>query len=297
MKKILLIGGSGYIGKNINEYLRSYPLKYQVYSPTSIELDVTDEARVKEVLEENYYDVVIHSAVHNSSTKIYKDNAQLLNYSLKMFYSFEKNYKLFGKMLYFGSGAEFNKEYDIKDVNEEMFGKSIPKDDYGFAKYIIAKQIENNTNIYNLRLFGVFGKYEHWKSKFISNACCKIIKGIPISIRQNVYFDYLWIDDLCKIVQWFINNKPKYKTYNIATGKKIDLLTLAKKINKYCDKELPIYVCKDGLANEYTADNKKLLSEIKDFDFTNIDIAINDIYKWYKYNESEIDIYSLIYNT
>lgn len=293
MKKILLIGASGYIGRNIKEYLES--LNYIVKSPTSSELDAADEKKVRSFLSKEYYDVVIHSAVDNSCTKLYKDNSKVLYNSLNIFYSFERNKNLFGKMLYFGSGAEYNKENDIKNATEEEFGKSIPKDEYGFAKYIIAKQIENSDNIYNLRLFGVFGKYEHWKSKFISNACCKVIKGIPISIRQNVYFDYLWIEDLCKIVEWFISNKPKFNNYNLTTGKSIDLLTIAKIVNKYSENKLPIYVCKDGLAKEYTANNERMLNEIGYFEFTSIEESIKQLVDYYNKNSEVVDMYSLLY--
>jgi len=296
MKKILLIGASGYIGRNIYEYLINSPEKYKVTAPSSKELNSTDEIEVHKFLVKEYYDVVINSAVHNSSTKKYKDNSKVLEYSLKMFFSFEKNSNLFGKMLYFGSGAEFNKVKDISFVSEDDFGKSIPTDDYGFSKYIIAKQIENSSNIYNLRLFGVYGKYEHWKSKFISNACCKAIKNIPISIRQNVYFDYLWIEDLCGIVEWFINNKPKFNTYNITSGKKTDLLTLANKVIQVSGKDLAIYICKEGFLKEYTSNNERLVKEIKNFEFTNIDKGIDKLYTWYTENEKDINLLSLLYN-
>lgn len=293
MKKILLIGSSGFIGRNIEEYLERKG--YILDSPKTKDLDATDENKVKAFLKNTYYDVIIHSATDNSSAKTYKDSSKSFYNSLKMFYSFEKNKDLFGKMIYFGSGAEYDKSSDIKNVIEEDFGKSIPIDEYGFAKYIIAKQIENSSNIYNLRLFGVFGKYENWKSKFISNICCKVSKNIPISIRQNVYFDYLWIDDLCKIVEWFINNDPKFNTYNVTTGNNIDLLTIAKIVNMYNDNKFPIYVCKERLANEYTSNNDRLLNEIGSFEFTSIEESTKILFEYYRDNGKEIDIYSLLY--
>ncbi len=293
MIKILLIGGSGYIGKNINEYL--IDRNYRVVSPTSKDLDATDEVSVRNFLIKEYYDVIIHSAVDNYSPRGKNEGSRFLYNTLNMFYSFEKNKDLFGKMIYFGSGAEYDKSNDIISVKECDFGKNIPKDEYGFAKYIIAKHIENSNNIYNLRLFGVFGKYEHWKSKFISNACCKVINNIPISIRQNVYFDYLWIDDLCKIVEWFINNKPEFNTYNVTTGKNIDLLTIANIVNKYNDNKFPIYICKDGLANEYTSNNNRLLNEIGQFEFTTVEEGIKVLFDYYKDNRKDVDIYSLLY--
>lgn len=296
MKKILLIGSSGFIGRNLYDYLISKTNKYEIYAPSSNNLDVTDENKVEEYLKQTYFDVVIHCAVYNGN----KDNCnnlddKMLENSLRMFYSFEKNQQLFGKMLYFGSGAEYDKRYDIKSVKEDELDKTIPNSQYGFAKYIINKAIYNSDNIYNLRVFGLYGKYEHWKSKFISNACCKAIKNIDISIRQNVYFDYLYIDDFCEIVEYFINNKVKHKDYNIVSGKRIDLLTIAKKVVELSNKNLSIHTCIAGLGKEYTASNERLINEIENYKFTDIDVGIKNIYDWYCENENEIDIYSLLY--
>lgn len=295
MKNILIIGASGFIGKNIYEYLSEKKDKYNIFIPSSKEFNAIDEEQVNSFLKKKYYDVIINSAVHNSGSQKDKDSTKMLEYSMRMFYNFEKNQNLYGKMLYFGSGAEFDKRNDILSVKEEDLGNNIPIDDYGFAKYIISKAIENNGNIYNLRLFGIYGKYEHWQSKFISNICCKAIKNIPISIRQNVYFDYLFIDDFCKIVEWFIENEPKQKTYNVTTGQRIDLLTLAQKVVEISGKEIPIYVCKKGLAKEYSSNNDNLIRELGDFQFTNIDEAIKKLYDWYVDNEEIIELYPLLY--
>ena len=295
MKNILIVGASGFIGKNLYEYLSKKKDEYNIFIPCSKEFDAINEEKVNRLLEKVYFDVIINSAVHNCGAKKYKDNTKMLEYSMRMFYNFEKNQNLYGKMLYFGSGAEFDKRNDIRSVKEDDFGKHIPSDDYGFAKYIIAKSIESSKNIYNLRLFGIYGKYEYWQSKFISNICCKAIKNIPISIRQNVYFDYLFIDDFCRIAEWFVENQPKYKSYNVTTGEKIDLLTLAQKVLKISGKDLPIYVCREELAKEYSSNNDKLIREIGNFQFTNVDEAIKKLYDWYAHNEEIIDLYPLMY--
>lgn len=295
MKKILIVGASGFIGKNIYEYLSEKKEQYSVYKVSSTELDATDEIAVTSFLEQNYFDVIVHSAVHNSGVKKYKDSNKMLEYTLRMFYNFEKNQHLYGKMLYFGSGAEFDKRYDISFVSEEQIGENIPIDDYGFAKYIIERSIKNSENIFNLRLFGIYGKYEYWPLKFISISCCKAIKNIPISIRKNVYFDFLFIDDLCQIVEWFILNTPKYKDYNVTTGQKIDLLKLAQIILKVSGKDLPIYICQDGLDKEYSANNNRLKEELGDFNFTNVEKAIEKLYNWYCQNDEIIDLYPLLY--
>lgn len=292
IKKILLLGGSGFIGRNLNEYLNK---KYEIDMPSSKELDLTDEKEVDLYFKDKYYDVVVNCAVFNYGKHKNLDAKNTLENSLKMYFNVEKNNSHYGKMLYTGSGAEYDKRYDIKGVTEEQFGMSIPNDQYGFAKYIINSHIEKSDKNYNLRLFGIYGKYEQWETKFISNVCCKVIKDLPISIRQNVYFDYLYIDDFCRIIEWFINNTPKYKSYNVVSGEKVSLQEIANNIVKIAHKNLPIIVCKEGLAKEYTASNERLLKELNNFEFTDKLEAYSKLYKWYKNNENIIDMYSLLY--
>lgn len=294
MKKILIIGGSGFIGRSLGEYLKEKKV-YDIYMPSSKELNAVDEHEVDKYIKKNFFDVIIHAAVHNPVTNTERNSKNMLEYSLRMFYNFERLQNYYGKMLYMGSGAEYGKQGHIIDYIEEKIGERIPDTDYGLAKYIINDSIRKSEKIINVRLFGIYGKYEDWRYKFISNICCKAIKNLPLTIRQNVYFDYLYINDFCRIIEWFIENNPKYKDYNVTTGKKIDLFTLAKKVLKVSKKELPIYVCKDGLANEYTASNARLMKEIKDFNYTDVDEAINELYSCYLKHESEIDIYPLLY--
>lgn len=55
-------------------------------------------------------------------------------------------------MIHFGSGAEYDKSKPIVKVKETDFGKVIPKDEYGFFKYICSKYIEKTDKIICLRI-------------------------------------------------------------------------------------------------------------------------------------------------
>lgn len=60
-------------------------------------------------------------------------------------------------MIYFGSGAEYDRSNNIPNMSEDYFDTSVPKDAYGLSKYIMAKACLNQKNIYELCLFGVYG--------------------------------------------------------------------------------------------------------------------------------------------
>lgn len=294
MQSILIVGANGFVGKNLKEYFENSSA-YQVLCPGKEELNAIEEDSVKNYLHRHAVDTILHTAIYNPRAGYGKNAQKELEYDLRMFFNFEKYSALYGRMFYFGSGAEYDKRSPLVQICEEDGNRSIPIGDYGFAKYIIGRQILKSKNIYNLRIFGLFGKYENWRTTFISGACCKALKGLPITIRQNVYFDYLYIHDFCRLVETFMNKELQHKEYNLVSGKRVDLLTLARLVCQISGKELPIYVCKEGLACEYTASNARILEEIGEFAYTPVDTAVRELYEWYQGQEEMIDLLSLLY--
>lgn len=279
MKKIFLTGGNGFIGRNVLEKLGG---KYSFFAPSSKELDLQNADAVASYIRIHKFDLVIHSAKYGGTRKI-SDVAETAEYNTRMFFNIVRNKAFFKKMIFLGSGAEYGHySRPIVKVKEKEFDSFVPQDSFGFFKYICSKYIENVDNIINLRLFGIFGKYEDYELRFISNAICKNILGLPITLRQNVYFDYLYIDDFIKILEYFIEHSVQEKFYNVGTGTSIDLKKVTQIINKISKKPSKVIISKTGLSDEYTCDNSRLLSEIGDFKFTNIEDSIADLCTWYK---------------
>lgn len=277
-KKIFITETSGFIARSLFEQLN---IEYNVLSLRRKELDLLDSLKIFDYIKSNQFDVIIHTATYDAAQKYStKDPSKVLENNLKMFFNIVRCKDYFDKMIYFGSGADFSREYWIPKMKEDYFDQHVPVDQYGFSKYIMTKYTQLNSNIYNLRLFGVFGKYDDWRYRFISNACCKAVLNLPIVINQNKVFDFLYVEDLIKIVKWFIDSKPKKNVYNLCTGKVYDFKIIAEKIIRITGKRLEIVLKTENLGIEYSGDNSLLLSELNNFKFTPIDEAIKTLYDW-----------------
>lgn len=289
MVKCLVTGGSGFIGRNLAELFAS---RYAVSAPSSPQLDLLDAGSVRDYLSTNHFDVIVHAATTRSNRRL-ASPPDLLDRNCRMFFNLVRNHGSFGKMIYFGSGAEYSRAGLPARVQEKYFDTCVPADPYGFSKYICAKYIESSERVVNLRLFGVFGKYEDYTVRFISNACCRALKGLPIVIRQDVAFDYLYVNDLAGITAWFIEHEPHYKSFNACAGRGVALTTLADIVAEVSGCHPEVIVRTSGMAPEYTADNSLLLNEIGGYKFSDLRSAIRELYGWYVAKRQDIDISSL----
>ena len=266
MKRVLYTGASGFIGRNVCPYLKD---KCELFTPGRNDLNLLDEKSVIEYIKDNKIEIIIHAANPNyvrsdkdSKDKEFEDRIRIFSNLMNASEHYEYMYNL-------GSGAEFNKQYDICMVKEEDFGKTIPYDSYGLAKYVMHKMIENSSKICNLRVFAIYGPTDH-ESKFITHCIDSCLAKQKITIRQDCYFDYLYVMDFAKILEYFIYNIPKYNSYNITTGSRIKLSEIAKIVLELMDSSEGIDILSPGMNKEYTADNQRLIDEIGDFDFTDL---------------------------
>lgn len=286
-QKILITGASGFIGRNLAEGLKD---TYDVVAPTSKQLNLLDYQEVEAYFRKRQFDQVIHCATHNATVTSSKNLSLVFYNNVRMFFILARCHTLYRRMFYFGSGADYDIAHYIPKMKEEYFNMHVPDDNYGFSKYIMSTFAGHLPNIYDLRIFGCFGKYEDWRIRFISNAICKAMYGMDITMRQNVYFDYLYVDDLVNIVNLFLQKSTlEHHHYNVCTGARVDLLTLAKIIRTVSGKDIGINIGTPGLKPEYTGDNSRLLQEFPTITFTSIERAISELYAWYTKHKKDIN--------
>ena len=130
MKKILLTGGSGFIGRNLLESF--LPQKYEISAPARAQLDLLDTRAADEFFAKNSFDCVLHSAVkpcHRNAP----DRDALVYSNLRMFENLARNSGSFGRLINFGSGAIYGQDADISGAREEDIFKRMPRDEHGSA--------------------------------------------------------------------------------------------------------------------------------------------------------------------
>ena len=280
---ILITGGSGFIGRNLVEGLKD---KYKIYSPSHKQLDLLNYKKVNSYIKKNKIKIVIHTAIKGGEDVFYT--------TMRMFTSILYSIDRLDKFIHIGSGAEYSKTRGIKKIKEKDFGRFIPEDGYGFAKYLCSKISENNKKIFTLRLFGIYGKYEDYRYKFIANSIVKNLLKQPIKIKQNVVFDYIYVDDFVKIVDYFIKKTPKHNFYNISPTKSISLIELAKIINKVSNYKSKISIANKGFNYQYTAHNERLLKEIENLKFISYEEGILKLYSYYSNMFEKLDRSAII---
>ncbi|MDD3462289.1 MAG: NAD-dependent epimerase/dehydratase family protein [Sulfurospirillaceae bacterium] len=288
---IFITGSNGFVGSHLKEYLISDTniTNIKLFTPSSKELDLGDEKAVDHYILQNKIDIIVHTA-NRGGGRDTLDMKSITEYNLRIFFNIVKHEKNVKKIISFGSGAEYGKHKPIIEAKEDDYRSLFPLDEYGFYKSITSHYIEKSQNIVQLRIFGAYGEYENYRYKFISNAIVKNLLHLPITINKNVFFDYIYVDDLVRMIDFFIHNDAKEKIYNVTTGTKIDLITLAELVNSASDFQSDINVLNDGLNNEYTSNNGRILKELGNFQFTSHQNAIAKMRSYFKENLDKLEI-------
>lgn len=254
--KILITGGSGFIGK---AFIKRYRKSFDIVAPTMEQADLLNARSVEAMFDKHKFDAVLHLAGcrERFNSAIQADN--LIMFKNIQYMSIVHGVK---KLIIVGEGAEFDRSRPIVDFKEDKFGESIPTDGYGLGRYLINLLASKDKITTVLRLFDVYGI--GGGSYRINRIVSAGSRGKPrIILDRDKTVSAVCVDDAVKVIAEFLKNDYEKGDYNLVSGDKMSYLQIAKAVKRLVrrdGRDIEIVVKKDGEDNEYSADNSKLLS-------------------------------------
>ena len=292
MKKLLILGGSGFIGSSIVDYgvdkkfiknkinefyvlsrsIQSKQKKYKHIKITYINKSILAVKKIPQI------DYVIY-CLKNKNIKI---SNSYFNQFLKLL----KNFKNKPKILFTSSGAVYGKNTNKK---KDMESKKIDIDSvnnftdykkkYAKEKIFLEKKFKDlgtkNYKVSIARCYTFIGKniirYNYAISDLINAANNKT--KVTLNSNINVFRSYMHSDDLSN---WLItilkNSNTKCPIYNVGSNKSINLKNLSKKIGLITNKKISVNTNKSKKFDYYVPSITKAHKKLN----LKISISLND---------------------
>lgn len=231
---VLVLGGNGFIGKNLVKELTN-----SNYNVTSFDLNLPIQ-RVEGVnyIQGNFFDeamldylteninVIFHaiSSINpgNSNQKYMEGYENDLIYTIKLC-RIVKNKNI--KMIFLSSGGTVYGNQEVQPITEEAM--THPINHYGNLKLCIENTMrtfncQENTKIIIARIANPYGVGQDFKKGvgFIDAVLKKGISNETIEIfgKGDIIRDYIYIDDVCKMLIALIPYTGLYEVFNISSG-------------------------------------------------------------------------------
>lgn len=255
---ILITGANGFIGRELTQFFSIKPFK--IFCTNRKTLNPLIHNQVEDFFKSNKIDLVIHAAIEGGRRGQQEDSLTLHN-NITMFNNLASFSDKYQYMFNFGSGAEFDRRENISIAKEEEVLNRLPSDYYGLSKNLITRKIiEQNENIFNLRLFGCFGAKEE-EQRLFKNTYNLLTNEHPPVIHQNKYMDYFYVQDIGKVIERIVEepyNVPR--DINLCYEKKFLLSEQIERIKCLTKTKNEVIIKNREQGLSYTGDGKRLAS-------------------------------------
>ena len=288
---ILVTGGNGLVGRHLNDILP------EALYVSSKDYDLIDRYQTDVMLDFYKPNVVINLAAKvggildnmNNPVQYLEENTLINTNLLRSCYNHDVD-----KVISMGSTCMYPDVLDEYPMKEDsIFDGSPPTENFAYAmsKRVMATQIDSYVKEYNknwsyliqCNLYGEYDKYEEHHSHFVSALIKKIyeaendveIWGTGKPLRQ-----FMYAGDLARVIKYIIENNIK-GNFNVAPNYVHSIEEITKIGLKTCSKEdLKINYNNTKPDGQYRKDveSSKLMSVLKDFEFTSLEEGIRRVY-------------------
>ncbi len=310
-KKILIAGGSGFVGINLLKNI-SLKKKYKVTATffknkkfqrfKNVTYKKTDLLNLKNCLNiTKNIDIVIMCAANTSGAQVIENNPLVhLNPNLRLNMNMleASNFNKVKKFVFISSSVVYplsKNSLRENSVNYKFFNKYFIS---GWMKLfseklcnIYSERIKNKMITVIVRpgnLYGPFDKFDEKKSKVIPALIKKIVdrkKPLIIWGDGNDIKDFLYIDDFVKAIEKIINSINYHGIFNVASGKGITikkLIDIIFKIENYKNTKIIYDKSKPIMIPNRIINIKKSKEKLKFKVKTNIYTGLKKTINWYK---------------
>ncbi len=231
MAKILVTGGTGFIGSNLVPELRSRGHEVwvcdlgQSEGPNYIRCDVREHRQIERIFASHDFDYVYHLAAEYGrwNGEDYYENLWLTNtIGTKNMVRMQEQKKF--RMIFFSS-AEVYGDYDgvmSEDVMEKIPLKQM--NDYAMTKWVGEMQVLNSAEMFGtetvrVRPVNAYGPHEHYSPYrgVIPMLIYRALHDIPYTVYMGHKRIFDYVEDTCRTFANIVDNFIPGEVYNVGS--------------------------------------------------------------------------------
>ena len=298
MRKILVLGGNGFLGRNLCKYLADCGEK--VYS-FDMSMPETADERIEYLAGDFFDDYTLEETVKGMDV-IYHAICTLNpgNSNEKCILGYERDFVQTAKlcsylkdtecrMIFFSSGGTVYGNQEVQPITEDAV--PVPINHYGNLKLCIENTMRTfnfqmKKNMLIARISNPYGPGQdyHKGVGFIDAAIKHTIAGETIEIwgDGNVVRDYIYIDDLCRMLYALIEYHGDIEVFNLSSNTGVsqnDIVDILKQIDPAV--KVAYKPGRSVDAKKIILDNSRIRS-ICDFEMVSIEEGIRRYYDYIK---------------
>lgn len=299
MKKVLVTGADGFIGRHILEKLKEDP-KFDITAvtinnpPRTItgclweKIDLLDQAKAKALIQNIKPDYLCHLAWISTPKEYWASplNKNWLEASLSLLKNFYNQGGI--KAAVAGTCAEYDWQ-SIPPFSEEKT-KTAPQTLYGQSKHDLQIYLDEYVKKENkqyvwARIFYLYGPWEH-PERFVAKGINSFLRGEKFRcLKGQLKRDYLFVEDVADAFVGLLKSDLRGPV-NIGSGKAVPLKEIVNRIADKMKTQRLAEVCEEqkdfNEPLEIVADVTRLRSELKWVPKTSLDEGLDKTIEWWK---------------